>query len=75
MNEEMNKQNAELNDAALESVSGGIDANLARAHAEQLCNMCLKLGRYRCEHASELRYFIQKNGPLNHPWDCPYFND
>lgn len=77
MNEEINRREAELNDAALSGVSGGASDDSDRRRAEVICGSCPAKSQgnspFRCEGgAAALAEYIERNGALR-TWDeCPF---
>lgn len=85
MSEEINRREAELNEAALSGVSGGDgrdQANMdAKRKADHLCSSCCKANHSkaacRSKHWTDFADYLLKNGidSVRIPSQCPYFND
>lgn len=74
MGKENKRPGMELNDAALENVSGG---NNNYALAVNICNACYTNDRRRygecSQHAPGLDNYMQKNGAISGYKSCPFY--
>ena len=73
MSEEMNRREAELSDAALNDVSGGIDGDIYMK-AVRICSRC-GYGVVRCQRNSDLFEYLKKNGidSVGVQYSCPFY--
>ena len=76
MSEEIRNQNTELNDAALEGVSGG--KSIYEVKADDICRSCPRY-RNNCGDSSsrwgELVDYMKAHGILYFYYQCPFYND
>ena len=76
MSEEIKRPGTEMNDAALEGVSGGLSAYEYRA--EVLCGECPRFKKNCGTHSSrwsELVKYMEAHGYVNSYSKCPFYND
>ena len=78
MGEEINKREPELNDAALEGVSGGAgDISLVHYSNQQqkVCHECPLFRDRQCKKDLDLRTYLQRNGvdPVKTHPQCPFY--
>ena len=77
MSEEIRNPGTEMNDAALEGVSGGGSSR----YEHQAANLCISCPRYRknCGDSSsrrgELVKYMETHGYVNFYYQCPFYND
>lgn len=73
MNEETNRREAELSEAALKGVSGGGDGDIY-TKAVRICSRC-GYGVVRCQRNSDLFEYLKQNGidSVSSPSNCPFY--
>ena len=75
MNEEIRNHKAELNEAELENVSGGMSSELAWQIAESNCAICNR--KIPCgPRIQDLKTYIQMTGANVTTWtECPFYEE